>query len=199
MKHHRKNLKWIGTAAALILGVASPAMSGGTLKIEGLGPPAEAKREMGYTTGWDYDVIRSVQWMATQDPKSGKPFVGDFYVTKVVHRSTPLLYKALFTKERMTSATVILERATSSGPIKYLEFHMTDVMVTSMHTEGPTPEGEKGEDKFSLGFSTIKWEYTRHDPATSQPLETIKGGYDAVNGKYLPGTTGVNPAWFRVK
>ena len=55
------------------------------------------------------------------------------------------------------------------------------------------------EDKFSLGFSTIEWVFTRHDTATSEPIETIKGGYDAVNGTFLPGTTGVNPAWFKVK
>ena len=127
--------------------------------------------------------------------------IGPFVVHKTTDRATPLLVEACLTGKELTSAVLVAEKPTSGKPIPYLRYKLERCFVSSYQLGGGSAAERDSVpvDSFSLNFSKIEWEYTRHDEATSRPLEAITGGYDVDSGTFLPGATRVGPAWSNLR
>jgi type VI secretion system secreted protein Hcp len=142
--------------------------------------------------------ILSWSWGATQN-RDGSVDGHDFLIWQRHSRATPLLAQALLTRQFLSSATLVGELQTSKEPVQYLKYELKNVHISSYQTGGSAgivinslaADGSGVGDpvpmeEISLNYEQIRYEYVRFDEATSRPLETFTGGFDATTGMFLP-------------
>lgn len=99
------------------------------LEIAGLPPSGEAM------------VIQAYSWGGTANATfgpsltPGRAQIADLQVTKKVDKASPLLFKGLTNGTHFASATLTLYKG-GEKPQKYMEYKMTDVLITSVQHGG---------------------------------------------------------------
>ncbi len=107
-----------------------PGAGGGyQLEIAGLPPSGEAM------------VIQAYSWGGTANATfapnltPGRAQIADLQVTKKVDKASPLLFKGLANGAHFANATLTLYKS-GEKPVKYMEYKMTDVVITSVQHGG---------------------------------------------------------------
>jgi type VI secretion system secreted protein Hcp len=165
----RKKMLWAAAVAVLIVtpavvgllvvrgddgrrtGALTEAGVGGgyQLEIAGLPPSGEAMVIQAYSWGGSAN--------ATLGPglTAGKVQINDLHVTKKIDKASPLLVKGLASGAHHTSATLSLYRGgAGEKPQKYLEYKMTDVLITSVQHEGTADDVPT--ETVSLAFEQLQ-------------------------------------------
>jgi type VI secretion system secreted protein Hcp len=103
---------------------------------------------------------------------------GDFSFVHHLDKASPKLFLACATGEHISEATLQLHRATGDKQ-KYMEYKMTDVIVTSVRPAGASQGGDTLPlEEFSLNYSKIEWTYTSTDNKTGKPMGDVKTHWD---------------------
>ena len=160
------------------------------LKIDGV--PGESKD--GAHSDW-MEVI-SFQ-MGVDQPASGSASsVGSlsaeranwrqFVISKQIDKGSPKLAQACASGEHFT--TVILELCRAGGDKQpYMEYKLTDVMVSSFSAGGAKTSGEGNGDvpteQVQLNYGKIELKYTKLDVAGGKPAGNVAAGWDLKTNK----------------
>jgi type VI secretion system secreted protein Hcp len=99
--------------------------------------------------------------ISNSERTSGKPFIGEFTVTKFVDVSTPTLNEYCCSGKAIATATVIVGRnaGESEGKIMpFITYTLSNVILSNVSVSGGS--GGKPVETLSLNFTKIKWELT---------------------------------------
>lgn len=107
--------------------------------------------------------IESFSWGASNSSSagagagtgSGKVSISSFNFTKRLDKSSPKLFLACATGQRITKATLVAVRSGAQRQ-EYLTIVLSDVLVSSYKNAG---SDEAPTDSFSLNFQKIEYEY----------------------------------------
>lgn len=107
-----------------------PGAGGGyQLEIAGLPPSGEAMVIQAYSWGGSANATLATGLTA------GRAQIADLQVTKKVDKASPLLFKGLVNGAHFANATLTLYKG-GERPVKYMEYKMTDVLITSVQHGG---------------------------------------------------------------
>ncbi|MFQ5873637.1 MAG: Hcp family type VI secretion system effector [Dehalococcoidia bacterium] len=105
----------------------------------------------------------------------------DFTVVKTLDKASPKLNLKCSNGEQIGEVIVELARATGDKQ-KYMEYVMTDVIVSSVRPEGNAQgEGTVPLEEVSFNYGKIQWTYTETDPQTGQPKGDVKASWDLIS------------------
>ncbi|MBN2592648.1 MAG: type VI secretion system tube protein Hcp [Sedimentisphaerales bacterium] len=106
----------------------------------------------------------------------------DFSVVKALDKSSPKLALACCTGEHIKKIQVELCRATKDKT-KYMEFTMSDVIVSSVRPGGSASGEALPVESVSFNYGKIEWIYTLTDHATGAPKGDVKAHWDTKQNK----------------
>ncbi|MBI4203004.1 MAG: type VI secretion system tube protein Hcp [Chloroflexi bacterium] len=101
----------------------------------------------------------------------------NFTVVKSLDKSTPLLMLACASGEHIPEVTIQFQK-TDGAQQQYLEYKMTDVIISSVRPGGNAKGGETLPlEEISFNFSKIEWKYS---PQSSDGTlgSAVAGGWD---------------------
>lgn len=105
-------------------------------------------------------------------PCSGKP--GHFIFNMAINKSLPLLKKALYNTEHLTSIDIVFRKAGTSG-FEYYKIHLENVIVT--HVTDATEGGAIVSNQIEVDAAKFGWTYIPQKPDGSADTP-IKFGWD---------------------
>jgi type VI secretion system secreted protein Hcp len=141
----------------------------------------------------DQIEILSFSWGATQ-PTSGSRSSGgapsaervnihDFSIVKTLDKASPKLFLFCASGKHVKEATFVLARATGDKQ-KYMEYKMTDVIVSSVRPGGSAKGGDALPlEEVSFNFGKIELTYTATDHKTGKSAGDVKANWDQVANK----------------
>ena len=146
------------------------------LKIEGV--PGESITKPG-----EIDLL-SFSWGETQPGTAGqgsgsgagKVQAQDFHFTKLIDKSSPMLFVSCATGQHIKSAVVTARKAGGKQE-DYLIFKMSDVLVSSYQTGGSAGSDVVPTEQFSLNFVKLELAYKEQKADGSLGGE-VKQGFD---------------------
>jgi len=86
----------------------------------------------------------------------------DFVVTKELDKASPKLALYCSNGQHITEAVFVICGPSESGT-KIMEYQMTDVIITSVFTEGTAGEEIRPSEQVGLAYAEIRWIYTELD------------------------------------
>lgn len=86
----------------------------------------------------------------------------DFIVTKVLDKTSPKLALYCSKGQHIAEAVFVICESGGSGA-KIMEYRMTDVIITSVFTEGTAGEEIRPSEEVGLAYAEITWIYTELD------------------------------------
>ncbi len=113
---------------------------------------------------------------------TGKAVFGDFVIDAVPDASAPLLFSYAASGKHIASALLSVTKADGSVNKQYLQYTLSDVVVTSLKTT--VSVGSGAVEQFSLSYSKITVTYTPYD-STGKQLAKITAGWDVKANKAL--------------
>jgi type VI secretion system secreted protein Hcp len=114
---------------------------------------------------------------------SGRCDHADFSIVKTLDKASPKLNLYCCNGEHIKSVTVQLCRA-GKDKLKYMEYKLSDVLVTSVRPGGSSQGGESLPlEEVSFNYGKIDWIYTATDHATGKPAGDVKTGWDTMANK----------------
>ncbi len=103
---------------------------------------------------------------------------GDFTIVHSLDKASAKFFLACAKGEHIPAATLELCRATGEKQ-KYMEYKMTDVIVTSVRPGGSSVgSGDFPLEEVSFNYSKIEWTYTETDHKTGKPKGDVKTHWD---------------------
>ncbi|MGC9323797.1 MAG: Hcp family type VI secretion system effector [Desulfomonilia bacterium] len=107
----------------------------------------------------------------------------DFTIVKAMDKATPKL--ALFCCNGSHIKEIKLELCRAVGDKqKYMEYKLTDVIVSSVRPGGSAEGGETLPlEEVSFNYGKIEWVYTETDHKTGKPKGDVKTHWDLVANK----------------
>jgi type VI secretion system secreted protein Hcp len=107
----------------------------------------------------------------------------DFSVVKTLDKASPKLALHCCNGKHIKEVKVELCRATGDKQ-KYMEYKMSDVIVSSVRPGGSAHGGESLPlEEVSFNFGKIEWIYTATDQKTGKPKGDVKANWDTVANK----------------
>jgi type VI secretion system secreted protein Hcp len=133
------------------------------LKIEGV--DGESKDKQGHTG--EIDVL-SFSWGETNTADSaigggggrGKVDVHDMQITKIVDKSSPVLFVSCANGKHFKQAKLTVRKA-GEKPLEFKTIVMTDVLISSWHVGGA--QGGDMTEQISLNFASVEVTYVEQD------------------------------------
>jgi type VI secretion system secreted protein Hcp len=114
---------------------------------------------------------------------SGRVDVHDFSIVHVLDKASPKLFLSCCKGEHIKNVTMELCLATGDKQ-KYMEYKMTDVLITSVRPGGAAQGGEpRPLEEVSLNFGKIELGYTVTNKKTGKPEGDVKSNWDMVANK----------------
>lgn len=110
----------------------------------------------------------------------GKRKVGSLKIEHNLDSSTPLLYKALLTGEKMKETTLQLCKAGGANNLCYMEYKLENAVVSKILTERANTKDTQKEE-ISLEFDNITFTYTKN--ISGKLKETVSYCWDAKQSK----------------
>jgi type VI secretion system secreted protein Hcp len=141
----------------------------------------------------DWIEILSFHWGVSQ-PTSGSRSSGgaasaeranhqDFSIVKALDKASPKLFLSCCKGEHIPEATLSLCRATGDKQ-KYMEYKMTDVIVSSVRPGGSAQGGENLPlEEVSFNYGKVELTYTLTDHKTGKPSGDVKAHWDLTANK----------------
>ena len=158
------------------------------LKIEGIpGESTDDKHK-------DWIEVLSFSWGVNQ-PKSSASTSGsrsaeradfhDFTITKLLDKASPKLAIGCASGEHYKTATLEICRA-GGDKIKYMEYKLSDVMITSYVPGGHSAGNEVLPiDEVHFTYGKIEWKYTQTDASTGKAKGDVAAGWDLNSNKKI--------------
>lgn len=107
----------------------------------------------------------------------------DFSVVKTLDKTSPKLALFCSNGTHITDVKMELCRATGDKQ-KYMEYLMSDVIVTSVRPGGSSQGGESLPlEEVSFNYGKIEWTYTETDHKTGKPKGDVKADWDLTTNK----------------
>jgi type VI secretion system secreted protein Hcp len=107
----------------------------------------------------------------------------DFSVVKTLDKASPKLALFCCNGKHIPKVTVELCRATEDKT-KYMEYLLTDVIVSSVRPGGSAQGGETLPlEEVSFNYGKIEWTYTATDHKTGKPAGDVKANWDQIANK----------------
>lgn len=141
----------------------------------------------------DWIEILSFSWGVNQ-PTTGSRSTGgaasaeranlqDLSVVKVLDRASPKLFLFCCNGTHIPTASLELCRATGDKT-RYMEYKMSDVIVTSVRPGGQAQGGEPLPlEEVTFNYGKIELTYTETDHATGKPKGDVKAHWDLKTNK----------------
>jgi len=141
----------------------------------------------------DWIEILSFHWGVSQ-PSGGARSTGgaasaercnhsDFSIVKTLDKASPKLFLSCCKGEHIPSVKVELCRATGDKQ-KYMEFLMSDVIVSGVRPGGAAQGGEQLPlEEVSFSYGKIEQSYTETDHKTGKPKGDVKANWDCTANK----------------
>ncbi len=105
----------------------------------------------------------------------------DFSVVKSLDKTSPKLNLFCCNGKHIPTVTVELCRATENKQ-KYMEYKMSDVIVSSVRPGGSAQGGEALPlEEVSFNYGKIEWIYTETDHKTGAPKGDVKAHWNLVD------------------
>jgi type VI secretion system secreted protein Hcp len=109
---------------------------------------------------------------------SGRVTMQDFSVVKHLDSASPKLALACCTGQHIPSVKIEVCRA-GGDKVKYMEYKMSTVMVSSVRPGGSAHAGDEVPlEEVAFNFGKIEWTYTHQDRGTGGGSGNISGGWD---------------------
>ena len=107
----------------------------------------------------------------------------DFSVVKTLDKASPKLNLFCCNGKHISTVTVELCRAAEDKQ-KYMEYKMSDVIVTSVRPGGSAQGGEALPlEEVNFNYGKIEWTYTETDHKTGQPKGDVASNWDLTANK----------------
>jgi type VI secretion system secreted protein Hcp len=107
----------------------------------------------------------------------------NFSIVKTLDKASPKLALACCNGEHINEVKVELCRA-GGDKTKYMEYKMSDVMVSSVRPGGASQGAENLPlEEVTFSYGKIEWTYTETDHKTGKPKGDIKSHWDLVANK----------------
>lgn len=107
----------------------------------------------------------------------------DFSVVKSLDKTSPKLALSCCKGTHIKEVKLELCRATDDKS-KYMEYKMSDVIVTSVRPGGSAQGGETLPlEEVSFNYGKIEWTYTETDHKTGKPKGDVPANWDCVTNK----------------
>jgi type VI secretion system secreted protein Hcp len=107
----------------------------------------------------------------------------DFTIVKSLDKASPKLFLACAKGEHIADVTLKLSRATGDKQ-KYMEYKMTDVLVSSVRPGGSAHGGESLPlEEVSFNYGKIELIYTATDHKTGKAAGDVKTNWSVVENK----------------
>ena len=141
----------------------------------------------------DWIEILSFHWGVNQ-PSAGARSSGgaasaeranfnDFSIVKTLDKGSPKLFLACVKGEHIPEVKLELCRNTGDKQ-KYMEYKMTDVLVSSVRPGGAAQGGESLPlEEISFNYGKVELTYTETDHATGKPKGDVKSNWDLKGNK----------------
>lgn len=118
----------------------------------------------------DWITVDSVSWGMSRPLPPGpspptKVDVSDVSVSKSVDKASPSLAKACATGKPLEKAEIQWCTGACKDKTVYLEYTLTDVIVTSYSISGSAQDDTVPVEQVTLNFAEIEWTYTALDPS----------------------------------
>jgi type VI secretion system secreted protein Hcp len=109
--------------------------------------------------------------------------LSDFSIVKSVDKASPKLFLHCCNGKHIPDVTLELCRATGDKQ-PYLEYKMTDVMISSYRPGGASHGGESlPMEEVSFNYAKIEFKYTATDHKTGKSAGDVKANWDQVANK----------------
>jgi type VI secretion system secreted protein Hcp len=106
-----------------------------------------------------------------------------FSIVHTIDKASPKLFVSCNKGTHIKDVKIELCRATGDKQ-KYMEYHMTDVLVASVRPGGSSQGSEAlPMEEVSFNYGSIEWVYTATDHQTGKPKGDVKGKWDLVANK----------------
>lgn len=107
----------------------------------------------------------------------------DFSITKTLDKASPKL--ALFCCNGTHIGEIIMELCRATGDKqKYMEYVMSDVIVSSVSTSGASASGDSlPTESVTFNYGKFEWIYTETDHKTGKPKGDVKTHWDLTANK----------------
>ena len=117
---------------------------------------------------------------STGSASSGRVNMQDLSVVKHLDSATPKLSVACCTGQHFPNVKLEIWRATQDGgKVKYMEYKMNNVLVSSVRPGGSSQGGDDVPlEEVGFNFGKIEWTYTHTDRKTGAGAGNISGGWD---------------------
>jgi len=106
----------------------------------------------------------------------------DFTIVKYLDKASPKLALACATGEHIPDIKIELCRA-GGDKLKYMEYKLSDVVVSSCASSGNTGGEDVPTESVSFNYGKIEWEYTQQKRADGAGGGKVSGGWDLTKNK----------------
>jgi type VI secretion system secreted protein Hcp len=118
---------------------------------------------------------------ATGGAGSGKAALGELQISKVVDKSSSILFQKCATGEHFAKGKLIVRKA-GGTQMEYLVYNMETVFVTSCHISSAHGE-ENANESVSLAMGKLGMDYTAQGSDGKPQGGPIHGGWDQLSNK----------------
>ncbi|MGA2138363.1 MAG: type VI secretion system tube protein Hcp [Verrucomicrobiia bacterium] len=114
---------------------------------------------------------------------SGRTDHSDFTIVKNLDKASPKLALSCSNGEHIAGVKLELWRA-GKDKIKYMEYKLSDVIVTSVRPSGSTSdEHHVPQEEVGFNYGKIEWVYTEMDHKTGKAKGDVKTSWSLVENK----------------
>lgn len=122
--------------------------------------------------------------LGIQRSAAGKPAFSDVSFSKLIDKSSPLLYLHSAAGKHLKVAILHAVSRSGTGQFEFYTVKLTDVVISSVATAGSTSDALP-QESFSLNFTKIEFTYTPQRPDGTADV-AVKSGWDIVNSVPIP-------------
>lgn len=124
------------------------------LKLDGIDGESTDKRHKGDIEISSFSIGASAPRSSGGGGGAGKVSFSSFTITKQIDKASPLLFRAAATGKHFDKATVVFVRKAGRGQQEYLEYKMSQVLVSSV--QDGTSGGGRPTEQISFNFAKIE-------------------------------------------
>jgi type VI secretion system secreted protein Hcp len=129
---------------------------------------------------YSHSVSQPASGLATGSRTSGRVEHQDFTITKELDKASPKL--ALYCCNGTHIEEVTIELCYADGDkAKFMEYALTDVIVTSVIPSGYAGIEDRPTEQVSLNYGRIQWTYTEYDD-TGKPKGNVEAQWNVETG-----------------
>jgi len=153
------------------------------LKLDGMDGESTDDKYKGYVEVSSFSFgVTHMQTLgsATGGGGSGRASLGELQISKVVDKSSTVLFQKCATGEHFPKGKFAVRKA-GGTQMEYLVLTMETVFVTSVHFSSASGE-ENANESVSLAMGKLGVDYSPQD-ATGKPGAAIHGGWDQLSNK----------------